>query len=1285
MALPALLGAGAKAVGGSMVKAGGRAAAGKFLGRGKKKQLEPARIVPVREGVDGGKGSAIIKPNVKMVSAKEIKSLQTGDAVSPGKDPLKSIYSNVIIIEKILKGTLAAEKDQQKQQKKDDKKGDREAQEKKLETKTPNPEKKTLKMPKVPGMGIFGFIKNFIGNVILGYFAVRLVKFLPQMLELLKGLGKVVDFVTDVGMFLVDGVASFINFAYNVYDGTRNLMKNIGGDALMGAFDGIMKAVEVAITVLTFALGAKSLGGFGDSRGGGKGKGKPQTRISGPKGNLLGSQDRVTSSSAARRYANRFGRDAAEKRFGADAIKGLGGKFGRSRTTNFARGAATGVAKKLGGRGGVKMLASLGKIGKFLKVPVIGSIISVVLSLMAGDPIQKALFKGVGTAVGGALGGLLATAIGVPPLGLFLGSIVGDYVGDLLYTLFFGGGLKAAGAKLGEDLKGLFMGIGQGAKAIFDWVFGGGLLDLLKNVGGGLLKFAGYILNPGGLLWDMLKAGGAVVGAITNFIFGGGLIDLIKNVGGGILKFVGYVLMPNGLLFDALKAGGAAAKMIIDFAKSIVGNLVGGAVEGTKRVTGGFFDSLTFNLFDFDKQNKVETKKKGGGVGRGFQKDTIAAQKKSIRKKPSYEKIKIPEGGKIKTGKKTEKAYWDFLGWAGTGGEDETVQLGGGGMMLANRVANVGNAFGDHPYFGPILSLAAKVILGQTPDEQEYKNVGYGLNMLVGDGINKGKINEGIKGYEDGGLVKDAMAGVDISRWATDTFRKELSETLYKNFDKKNLTGQGGDGSTSGPDSAPGVRDSATGELQGGTAGGAISPSQLFAKIGSNAEQWDIFRNSVALIESGGDYGISGGSGMHYDGRYQMGAAAKKDGARYAGLDYPGHSDDPDAQVRASYRADKELQEAIFTGFTLANHTYLMGNKTYKDSSIERKLQILGYAHNQGMGGAENWITTGVVGKDGFGTKGTKYTDLIAANFRAKKSGGDLKVASGAVTIPHPEVGSDQMTSPTSGQFGLSDPTPGATPGVSGSTGYASDSGLDIIGKTGDPIVSPVDGTIQYAETGHTSWKDDSNPDKPGHQPQHSFLISLTKPFEYGGKNVKFAYGTHLSSLSEGVANKSGIGIKAGQTIGAMGVANKVPHLHFGLLQNRAQSSEDDWLSNTQVKEVLSAKRSHAGTKLSNREQMLKILPGQSLLDENTSKSIGATNLARFNAASTPEGVQNIAGQIAGVSDYAGYEQGAEQTVMVQDPPQQQMPESPSSSGGGMMVVSGGSSHDPFEFLDYQG
>ena len=55
------------------------------------------------------------------------------------------------------------------------------------------------------------------------------------------------------------------------------------------------------------------------------------------------------------------------------------------------------------------------------------------------------------------------------------------------------------------------------------------------------------------------------------------------------------------------------------------------------------------------------------------------------------------------------------------------------------------------------------------------------------------------------------------------------------------------------------------------------------------------------------------------------------------------------------------------------------------------------------------------------------------------------------------------------------------------------------------------------------------------------------------------------------------------------------------------------------------------------------------------------------------------------LQQYASYEQGAQQTVMVQDPPQQMPEESPKSSGGGMMAMSGGSSHDPFEFLDFQG
>ena len=161
----------------------------------------------------------------------------------------------------------------------------------------------------------------------------------------------------------------------------------------------------------------------------------------------------------------------------------------------------------------------------------------------------------------------------------------------------------------------------------------------------------------------------------------------------------------------------------------------------------------------------------------------------------------------------------------------------------------------------------------------------------------------------------------------------------------------------------------------------STAKNPIVASMGFSQEDFDVFRNVVASIESGGKYDIAGGSGGHYDGRYQLGAAAKTDGARYAGVEDPGHT----PEAREAFRKNPQLQEALFAGFTKANHTYLMGNTEYKNANPRRKLQILGYAHNQGMGGAEKWMTTGVVGSDGFGTKGTKYTDAIAAAFKTGK------------------------------------------------------------------------------------------------------------------------------------------------------------------------------------------------------------------------------------------------------------------------------------------------------------
>ena len=152
------------------------------------------------------------------------------------------------------------------------------------------------------------------------------------------------------------------------------------------------------------------------------------------------------------------------------------------------------------------------------------------------------------------------------------------------------------------------------------------------------------------------------------------------------------------------------------------------------------------------------------------------------------------------------------------------------------------------------------------------------------------------------------------------------------------------------------------------------------------------------------------------------------------------------------------------------------------------------------------------------------------------------------------------------GPVGLVNPTPKTNPSKQPG-GYAADTGLDIIGKTGDPIVAPLSGTLEYAERGHVAQMgQDSDPTKPGIQDQHSFRIKLDNPFTYAGKKVNFVYGTHLSKLHPGVKDKSGIKVKAGTLMGTMGVANNVPHLHIGFVEDRAQNR---FLNFREVKNLL--------------------------------------------------------------------------------------------------------------------
>ena len=123
---------------------------------------------------------------------------------------------------------------------------------------------------------------------------------------------------------------------------------------------------------------------------------------------------------------------------------------GKVLSKGLSRGFGRGALKFLG-KNNVKLLSNAFK-NTFGRIPVFGALLTGVFSILNGDPWDKVIFKTLGSAVGGALG----TFIPVPGIGSLLGMMGGEYVGELLYIGFKGGGWKAAGKKLREDMMGLF-------------------------------------------------------------------------------------------------------------------------------------------------------------------------------------------------------------------------------------------------------------------------------------------------------------------------------------------------------------------------------------------------------------------------------------------------------------------------------------------------------------------------------------------------------------------------------------------------------------------------------------------------------------------------------------------------------------------------------------------------------------------------------------------------------------------------------------------------------------
>ena len=174
----------------------------------------------------------------------------------PIKGKLISIKKSVINIGKFLDRKKERTEKQKENFRKQDQNFKRKNKEEKLEE--PKKEWKKLVPKKVPGLSFLDSIKKFVSGWILGFIAIKLIPLLPKLIPVVLGLGKMVNFIINIGGALLSGFISFIDFGVKAQEATLGFMKNLGGEKFANAFEGFMKAFGGALDLMLI-VGALSL------------------------------------------------------------------------------------------------------------------------------------------------------------------------------------------------------------------------------------------------------------------------------------------------------------------------------------------------------------------------------------------------------------------------------------------------------------------------------------------------------------------------------------------------------------------------------------------------------------------------------------------------------------------------------------------------------------------------------------------------------------------------------------------------------------------------------------------------------------------------------------------------------------------------------------------------------------------------------------------------------------------------------------------------------------------
>jgi hypothetical protein len=142
---------------------------------------------------------------------------------------------------------------------------------------------------------------------------------------------------------------------------------------------------------------------------------------------------------------------------------------------------------------------------------------------------------------------------------------------------------------------------------------------------------------------------------------------------------------------------------------------------------------------------------------------------------------------------------------------------------------------------------------------------------------------------------------------------------------------------------------------------------------------------------------------------------------------------------------------------------------------------------------------------------------------------------------------------------GLFNPMPGSF-----TAGYAADTGLDLAGMK-SPVFAIASGEVVYAEAGHTRWTGPGDTDL-------AILIELDEPIPHADGKITHVWYAHMFELAFEQAGTERVRrrVAGGEYLGLSGRANRMWHLHLGLLLDGDTSQRDGaFLLEDGVRDVL--------------------------------------------------------------------------------------------------------------------